>query len=79
MDNNVEKTLVSRKLTVSVADGTTAGGTARLRSRSLGNVDPEASSEDLHAVAVALTSLMDPTTAAIYIDDRSLLSSIESD
>lgn len=79
MSNNVQQTLVSRKLQLAVENGTTASGTAKIISRSLGNIAEDATITDIHIVATGIASLMRNGAAGVYVSDKSLLESIESD
>ena len=54
----VTESLVSRKLLVSVHDGVTANGTARIKNRSYSNINSVADAEAMHKTAVALAGLM---------------------
>lgn len=81
---NIEQTLVSRRLQVALPDGTTAAGTTKLKSRSLGNIAEDATAADIHAVATAIASLMknangESGAAAVYVTDKNILESVESD
>ena len=65
------KELVSRKLIVAVAAGTTTTGNPKYSNRTFNNVAEDADAAALGATANAFKSLIDPTVGHIYVDDKS--------
>ena len=76
---NVTKSLVSRVLTISVHDGMTVNGSARLKNRSFSNINAEADEEALYGTALALGGLMNNEVANIFFSEKNLLQEVEND
>ena len=77
-DTEIQESLVSRKVIVSVEDGQNANGSAIIKNRSFNNINADASVEAMHATAKALVSLMDKNLANVFYDDKSLLQEVEN-
>lgn len=76
-ENTIDEIMVSKKLQLSVTDGVTANGAAKLATKSFANINPDAEKEALHDAAVALASLFKNDLAHIYHSEKFLLENVE--
>ena len=72
----VNEVLTSRKVQISVENGTNASGTVKAASRTFSNINPNATAAQMHATAQALGTLMDNTVMGIYYDDKKRLQEV---
>ncbi len=76
---SVEKTLLGRTLTLSVSDGVSASGSAKLKNRSFNSINPEATDDDIYNTAKALGGLMSNAVAKVTFSDKNLLQEVEEE
>ena len=78
MASSVEKTLLGRTLTLSINDGVTVSGNAKVRNRSFNSINPEASDTAMFNAAKALGGLMSKTVTKVTFNDKNLLQEVEN-
>jgi len=76
MSTKVTETMVNRKMTIAMENGTNASGTTKSVSRSYSNLNSSATAAQIHATAKALSGLMDESVLGIYYDDKKLLQEV---
>ena len=72
----VTEVLTSRKVQISVENGTNTSGSVKTTSRTFSNINPSATAAQMHDTAQALGTLMDNTVMGIYYDDKKRLQEV---
>lgn len=76
---NVEKTLVSRVLTLVINDGVSESGNAKVKNRNFNYINTAANDIALYNTAVALGGLMAKPVEKIIFSDKNLLQQDEEE
>lgn len=74
----VTSTLLSRTITLSMANGVSESGVAKIKNRTYKNINPEATAANMHSTATTLGSLMDSDLLKIVYSEKNLLESEEA-